>query len=799
MTIVASDEPDAASAATSCAQAAEPTMIEVLRLDIGADAELIDTEPTYSLDRRGQLATVGRVTYCLELDGTFAAATFDAPDQNPALLGVPVTDESDAQGRIAVTVVANVAGVPTGDDLSGSIEFYPYNYTPAQTMGVPGASGEVYDADDLHGQLRHGAMQIHAADPATGAPVTVFAYNRWAFAGVDDLGIGNNDGVHPDWTFEQNADQYASARLRVFASEAAGSITDPGALQTGGIVPREPGATAGRTFVEGVAPNADQVRASTFYDGATKRSRVRDVAPDGSFVIPIDVPARQRSHTAMIEARVDGTWARVYTVADVAGGDVYLVQGQSNAVARVFGGGIGAEAELASPWIRTFGSSSRTHAPDSMSWTEAGADNGYGVGEVGQWGLTLGAELLRTTGVPVAVINGADGGKPASFFQRNAADPLDPATNYGRFLERLQRSGVDQSAMVIGWYQGESDHLNPEPHRQGVNALFDDWLADLPSLERIHLVQIHNGCRSRDVPDGDLDVREVQRQISLARAEVDLVSTVALPDHDGCHYTPDGYRALGVQLARLTERDVLGASVPSGIDSPVAVEANLQTGPDSVVRVRFDSVDRILPSGTTEFSISDGTAVVEVIGGPGTVDLVLASTPAPNSTVRYLGVASPWPTTAWGAALAAFDGLPIGTAQPPDPVIGCVADAAGLRWESVAGVDTYQVRRDGRWLATSSDTTYTTSTTGHEFVIRYRSAGATVDIDCQAGQPTGGCDASDGLLRWDPVPGADTYQVRRDGRWLATTGGTTYATTTTGHSFVIRHRINGSVIDVDCE
>ncbi len=773
-------------------------MTEVLVLEIGHDA-MFEDEPVYEVDRRDGLSSVGRVTYCLELDGTFAAATFEAPSLDPALLGVPVSDAAAAQERIAVTVTSNADGVPTGHDLSGSIEFYPNNYGTARAMGVPGASPDAFDADDLPGTLRHGAMQIHVADPATDTPVAVFAYNRWALTGVDDLGIGPNDGVHPDWTFEQNADQYNTARLRVFASEAAGWVTDPGAMQTGAIVPRVPGATAGRTVVEGMAPGADLVRASSFFDGVQKRSRERVVAADGSFSIPIDVPARLRSHTATIEARINGEWRRVHTVADIAGGDVYLIQGQSNSVARIFGGGAGLEPELASPWIRSFGSTERTHAPASMSWNQAVAGNGYAVAEVGQWGLTLGAELVETTGVPVAIINGADGGKPASFFQRNDADPLDTDTNYGRFLQRLRAAGVDESAMVIGWYQGEADHLNAEGHRAGVNGLFDSWKLDLPALDTIHLIQIHNGCRARDVPEGDLDVREVQRQIALARDEVDLVSTVALPGHDGCHYTPDGYRALGVQIARLTERDVLGVAVPAGIDSPVAIAAKLATADGRVVRIRFDALDVIDPSGTTEFSISDGTQVLEVRGGPGHVDLVLAGTPAPDATVRYLGVAAPWPTTTWGAALAAFDGLAIEGQTPPPEVEGCIADGNGLRWEAVDGVDLFQIRRDGRWLASTTGTSYETTTAGADFVIRYRLAGVTVDVPCRDDVETPACEVLNGSLEWDPVGGVTEYQVRRDGRWLATTGGTTFITNTAGHDFVIRHRLAGQVVDVSCE
>ena len=43
--------------------------------------------------------------------------------------------------------------------------------------------------------------------------------DRWGGGGagdVKDIGIGTGTGVHPDWTFLQNANAYATRRLRVF-------------------------------------------------------------------------------------------------------------------------------------------------------------------------------------------------------------------------------------------------------------------------------------------------------------------------------------------------------------------------------------------------------------------------------------------------------------------------------------------------------------------------------------------------------------------------------------------------------
>ncbi len=46
-------------------------------------------------------------------------------------------------------------------------------------------------------------------------------------------------------------------------------------------------------------------------------------------------------------------------------------------------------------------------------------------GSVGQWAIRMGRRIVDTYKVPVALVNGAHGGQPISFFQRNDANPDD--------------------------------------------------------------------------------------------------------------------------------------------------------------------------------------------------------------------------------------------------------------------------------------------------------------------------------------------------------------------------------------
>ena len=78
-----------------------------------------------------------------------------------------------------------------------------------------------------------------------------------------------------------------------------------------------------------------------------------------------------------------------------------------------------------------------------------------------------------------------------------------------------------------------------------------------------------------------------------------------------------------------------------------------------------------------------------------------------------------------------------GGQPPPDGPCVVTAIAGGVRvdWDSIAGVDTYHVRRNGSWLArVDGATTYDHDggAIGASYVVRYRQGGATTDLPCSA-------------------------------------------------------------------
>jgi sialate O-acetylesterase len=123
--------------------------------------------------------------------------------------GTGVVLQQMVEGLHVASNHPDLAGLSNLD--TGAVEFWPTHYMVTHSAGIPGASDGVYDwGDQPAGNGDYGSMQIH--DYASGT--TLFAYSAWGGAYNDsDLGIGNNPGEHPDWTFTANASSYTLKTL----------------------------------------------------------------------------------------------------------------------------------------------------------------------------------------------------------------------------------------------------------------------------------------------------------------------------------------------------------------------------------------------------------------------------------------------------------------------------------------------------------------------------------------------------------------------------------------------------------
>ncbi len=138
--------------------------------------------------------------------------------------------------------------------------------------------------------------------------------------------------------------------------------------------------------------------------------------------------------------------------------------------------------------------------------------------------------------------------------------------------------------------------------------------------------------------------------------------------------------------------------------------------------------------------------------------------------------------------------------------VSAVANGVRLDWDDF-GKSSYSVRRNGKWVASATGTSFTTTvgSVNDSWTVRYRSNGSNVDVACTTGGGGGNAPCSVSLvngqvrLTWTSVAGVDDYQVRRNGSWYAATSATTW----TGNGSInddwsIRYRANKQTNNLAC-
>ena len=224
---------------TNVTESAEYQLIHQLAID---NRTYYYSGCNYTVDQSFFPATQAfdRIAYCLELQdsGTgyhWVYVSMDAFTSDLSKIGVPTYDRGTTWQEIVnnMNVYASAnAAVTTGTGIStGNIEFWFSNYSTANAISIPNASGSTYDFGDIitGTTAGYGSMQVHNH----GESETVFALNNWGTNGRQPaLGIGNdptptNNGI--DWTFGDNADTYSVRNLYVLVrpSAATSSGTPP--------------------------------------------------------------------------------------------------------------------------------------------------------------------------------------------------------------------------------------------------------------------------------------------------------------------------------------------------------------------------------------------------------------------------------------------------------------------------------------------------------------------------------------------------------------------------------------------
>lgn len=478
----------------------------------------------------------------------------------------------------------------------------------------------------------------------------------------------------------------------------------------GQFIPRDGDTQTGYAHLVGTVTNASALRlvVDLSREGAAWQ-RVVDV-PLANALAPFDVQAPIPSELATYALRVSLVLAsgetEVLLVDDLVVGDTFFINGQSNAVAQMYEGSANAYQH---PFLRSFGyrgdDGDGPFISSNLVWNAAEGDIRYGFGAVGQWGLVMGQKLLASQQRPICVINGARGGRPMSYFQRNDSDPLDLSTNYGHTLLRLQASGLAQHLRGIFWYQGESDRGNWAEHIGGFEELVDDWQADL-SFTNLYVVQLREGC---GVTRFDTELRDRQRRLPEQWPFARVMTVNGLDGHDGCHYAfTNGYETLGLWMADLVRSTHYGTPFASPVAAPSVEQVQIDPTDDTRLLVRLKDPAQSVTfeaTATNDFQLENGPAIVSGAAVSGGFQLQLASSLEENTYLLYTGhiqTNGGWVLNQRGLGLLAFREsvclhdeieLPL---PPTNLYRACLSGGQlELGWDEACHTESYLIERNG--------------------------------------------------------------------------------------------------------
>lgn len=329
---------------------------------------------------------------------------------------------------------------------------------------------------------------------------------------------------------------------------------------------------------------------------------------------------------------------------NLACGDVFVIQGQSNAEAwtdeRII-------HPYRSPWLRSFGtpSTNKDRARDAV-WGNAISFNGgpkHHHFQIGYWGVELGKMLIETHKIPICIINGAQGGTRIDQHQRNEADPTDVSTIYGRLLWRLQQAKLTHGVRAVLWHQGENDQgesgatgtfgwVNYQDYFLRMTAA---WKQDYPNIKHYYTHQIWPGaCGARSVENDRL--RERQRQLPEQFSNLSVMSTLGIRPGGGCHFPAEGYAAMARQLFPLVNQYNYGAKPKTCVTAPNIKSVSYAGARKDEIKLVFDQDVKWSEDIIGRFDLDDDSTQVAAVGGAGRVITLKLAGPSVAKSLSYV-------------------------------------------------------------------------------------------------------------------------------------------------------------------
>lgn len=407
------------------------------------------------------------------------------------------------------------------------------------------------------------------------------------------------------------------------------------------------------------------------------------------FILPIFLPTEKAFYK--LEYRFVGTKQYTTEVDSILVGDVYLVQGQSNAVAGDYrrNSATAFDSSYISPYLRSFGSSyaNASIAQQDTEWYPMEPSKTYTRGAVGQWAAVMAKTLLDSFDTPICILNGAVGGTRVNYHLPYTSNHFNTNTNYGRLLTRVENAKLRNNITGIFYFQGESDGSQAVKHDTMFREIVTAWKKDFPRFKKLYVIQVRSGCGGPSMA-----LREVQRQFGLSIDKCQTVSANGLNGHDGCHYNfTDGYELLGWQLAALVGRDFYNTN-EKNVDPPDVKRATYNKANHTEIKIGMQRPEDSLYAdvGFNQlFGVTGDASVyissVQIVNNE--LILTLNKSSCNDLRLSYNGdrYTQPWVKNRTGMGLLTFDGLPIAPHKLKDSYPLCKNQWGEIGEDSIKG------------------------------------------------------------------------------------------------------------------
>ncbi len=384
---------------------------------------------------------------------------------------------------------------------------------------------------------------------------------------------------------------------------------------------------------------------------------------------------------------------------DLLSGDVFLIDGQSNAHPTIDG------YSWQNVFSRTIGLQTTTENLDPYDPADTlwGLSFATGHGQlfsgpylVGSWARWMQEGIANEWNVPTCVINGAAGASTIDQHVRRDDEPTDSTTIYGRLLYRTLESGLAHKVKVIFWYQGEWD--SGYSYLASFRKIYNDWSSDYSRDDSTPVEHFIVQTRPNNCGFGDGLAREPQREIQDSFPNCSSLSTVALEGYSGCHYFWNGYEAIGQEVLRKIGKYLYNSLDTIDVDPPDIFDAHYvnQSHLEIAIRFRTPIAGLVATPGTVVDGVNRRIADAFYLDGEsGMIDSVefskdtiflLLKGSSTAKTVSYVPVetydddttvySGPWIVNTAGVGALTFYQYPIGEAVIQDVYSGSKASSS---------------------------------------------------------------------------------------------------------------------------